>query len=108
MASILTSAATIMCPHGGSGSAIVADPKRATARASILTDADTIMIAGCPLNVAGAPHPCTGIRWLMPATMVSAGGGSVLTTDSQGLCIAADQVPQGPPTLIAAQAQASA
>jgi hypothetical protein len=108
MGSILTTSATIMCPHGGTASATVGDGKRAKAGDSILAESDTFMISGCPFMTGSTPHPCVSIQWTAPSTKVKARQSAILTTDSQALCLAADQVPQGPPTLIAAQTQAAA
>lgn len=108
MGAILTTAATMMCPHGGTITATVAAASRATAGAQILTDSDTFMIAGCPLNISGAPHPCVTVQWIAPSLKVTAGGAAILTTDSMGLCKAADEVPQGPPIPVPAQMRATA
>ncbi len=108
MGTIITTAATMMCPHGGTITGTVAGAKRATAGAQVLTVNDTFLVAGCPLNVSGAPHPCVQVQWIAGALKVTADGGAVITTDSQGLCVAADQAPQGPPILMPAQTRASA
>ena len=108
MGTILTTSATMMCPHGGTVSATVGDGKRATAGDPILAESDTFIISGCPFMTGSNPHPCVSIRWIAPAVKVTARQSRILTTDSQGLCLAADQVPQGPPTLVAAQSQAAA
>jgi hypothetical protein len=108
MGTILTTSATIMCPHGGTASATVGDARRAKAGDPILTESDTFMISGCPFTTGSNPHPCVSIRWTAPSAKVTATHSAILTTDSQGLCIAADQAPQGPPTLTAAQTQAAA
>jgi hypothetical protein len=98
----------MMCPHGGTISATVAGAPRATAGAQILTDADTFTIAGCPLNISGSPHPCVSVRWISASLKAKASNAAILTSDSQGLCIAGDQAPQGPPVLTPSQSQASA
>ncbi len=108
MGAILTVSATMMCPHGGTITATVAGAPRATARAQILTESDTFTIAGCPLNISGSPHPCVSVRWIAPAMKVKASSAAMLTSDSQGLCVAGDQAPQGPPILTPAQTQATA
>lgn len=108
MGAILTTAATMMCPHGGTVSATVAAARRATAGAQILTVGDTYLVSGCPLNVSSVPHPCVQVKWIAGALKATADGNAILTTDAQGLCVAADQVPQGPPVLTPAQTQAVA
>ena len=108
MGAILTTAATMMCPHGGTVSATVAAARRAMAGAQILTVGDTYLVSGCPLNVAGAPHPCVQVKWIAGALKAKADSNAILTTDAQGLCVAADQVPQGPPVMTPAQTKAMA
>jgi hypothetical protein len=109
MGAIITTSATMMCPHGGSATGTVAGAPRATAGGSqTLTVGDTFLISGCPLNISGAPHPCVEIQWIMGALKVTADGNAILTDSAQGLCLAADKVPQGPPTLMAAQTKAVA
>lgn len=109
MGAILTTAATMMCPHGGTATGTVAAASRASAGGpQILTVSDTFLIAGCPLNISGAPHPCVEIQWIVGALRATADSAAILTTDAQGLCLAADKAPQGPPVLIPAQTRAVA
>ena len=102
MAALLTSASTMMCPHGGT---VMASPgsTRAQAGAPILRSSDSFSIAGCPLNVSGAPHPCTTVQWVVPAIRVKQAGDLVLNESSVGLCLAADQAPQGTVIIAATQ-----
>jgi len=109
MGALLTQSSTMLCPHGGTISATVAGSPRATANNDpILAETDTFMIAGCPFMMGSSPHPCVSLRWTSAATAAQASGAKLLTDSSQGLCIAADQAPQGPPNLVAAQAKATA
>lgn len=108
MGAILTTAATMKCPHGGTIVATVAGSRRATAGAQILTVNDTYMIAGCPFVLGTAPHPCVIVQWTVPSLKAAADHGALLTVDSQGMCLAADAAPQGPPILAPAQTKASA
>lgn len=108
MGMIITTAATMFCPHFGTITGTVADSRRATAGgAQILTESDTFTIKGCTFNISGGPHPCVSVRWIAAATKVKTRS-AVITTDSLGLCVAADQAPQGPPQLVPAQTKASA
>jgi hypothetical protein len=108
MGAIITTAATMLCPHGGTVTGTVAGSKRATAGAQILTVNDTFLIAGCAFNIASVPHPCVRVQWITGAYESMAVHGAILTTDAQGLCLAADQAPQGPPILTPAQTRAMA
>jgi hypothetical protein len=67
------------------------------------TMADQYLIAGCVFNVAGAPHPCVRVQWLVPAVRVTASLMPLILQTSVGLCLAADQVPQGPPVVSSTQ-----
>lgn len=104
MPALLTAASTLMCPHGGT---VVATPgsTKATADAPVLRGSDTFVIAGCPLVIAGSPHPCVSINWMQTATRVKHGGDFALNEASVGLCVAGDQAPQGAVVIAATQAK---
>ncbi len=102
MPGLLTAASTMMCPHGGTVTAVPSQT-RATAGAPILLGTDTFLIAGCPFNVASVPSPCLTVQWLVTATRVHAGGGFVLNEASVGLCLAATQAPQGAVLIVQTQ-----
>ena len=105
MGQILTASDILMCPHGGQVS-ISPLQSRAPAGAMIVRPDDVFTVAGCSLNVAGAPHPCVTVQWQAPSGRVKAGDSFVLTTSSIGLCTAADQAPQG--TVLIQQTQQKA
>lgn len=105
MAQLLTTASSMMCPHGGQVQAISSNT-RAKASAPILRASDTFTIVGCPLNVASVPHPCMTVQWVKTNLRSKAGGDFVLAMDSVGLCLAADQAPQG--TVIVSNTQPKA
>jgi hypothetical protein len=67
------------------------------------TLADQYLIAGCVFNVSGAPHPCVRVQWLVPAVRVTASLMPLILQTSVGLCLAADQAPQGPPVVSSTQ-----
>jgi hypothetical protein len=70
----------------------------------VATVSDTYPIAGCAFTVPGPkPQPCTTARWLVPATRVTVSGQAVIIQTSTGLCQSAEQIPQGPPTIITTQ-----
>ena len=94
MPALLTVASTMMCPHGGTVSAVPGQSK-ALADAPLLSMSDTCMIAGCAFNISGVPSPCMTVQWVQGATRVKAGGAFVLNEASVGLCLAATQAPQG-------------
>jgi len=95
MSNLLTTSSMMMCPHGGTVNAISSNTKAKADGGYLLRSSDTFIIAGCPLNVAGAPHPCMQVQWVQTALKSKAIGDFTLTLDSVGLCVAADQAVQG-------------
>jgi len=109
MGQMLTTAATLLCPHGGSVSIASANARAKAGGAFIVRPTDTFLVSGCPFTIpSGPPHPCLTVEWQMPASQVTAAGGPALTTDSIGLCKAADQAVQGAVQILNTQARASA
>lgn len=95
--------ATITCGHAGMVTVAPGNPRVLVSGMPVATMADQFIVAGCPINVAGAPHPCVRIQWLVPAVRVLVGGAPVILQTSVGLGLAADQLPQGPPIVITTQ-----
>jgi hypothetical protein len=69
----------------------------------VATVGDTYPIAGCTFMVGNKPQPCMTTRWLVPATRVTANGQAVILQTSTGLCQSAEQIPQGPPSIVTTQ-----
>ncbi|MGO8855506.1 MAG: hypothetical protein ACLQO1_07320 [Steroidobacteraceae bacterium] len=105
MPALLTSASTLMCPHGGT---VTATPGsvRAQAGAPILRGSDTFLIAGCPFMIGPAPSPCMTVQWVETASRVQHAEDFVLTEASLGLCLAATQAPQGAVLVVMTQPDA--
>lgn len=76
--------ATLLCPHGGHVSCV---PRQITSPQVMMAE-DTYIISGCPFHMGARPSPCITIRWLSPVT-------GPLTRESIGLCLSAEQIPQG-------------
>ena len=95
MAGLLTTASTMMCPHGGMVSAMSSNTKAKAGGSFVLRSTDTFTIAGCPFALGPTPHPCVQVRWVQTSLKSKAIGDFTLTTNSVGLCIAADQATQG-------------
>jgi hypothetical protein len=69
---------------------------RATAGAFIVRPSDTFSIAGCAFALPnGTPHPCMSVQWMKTTLRCKAAGDLALAQDSIGMCLAADQAPQG-------------
>ncbi|WP_295386964.1 hypothetical protein [uncultured Thiodictyon sp.] len=108
MGRLLTTADALMCPHGGSVSSVCGNARVRAGGGFVLRPTDRFMIAGCPFNLSGSPHPCVSVAWQAPAGRTCAAGDRCLTTDSIGLCQAADQAPQGQVMILCTQTKASA
>jgi len=106
MPALLTASSTMMCPHGGTVTAVPGQTQ-AVADAPVLRMSDTCTIAGCTFNISGVPNPCVTVQWIVGATKVQAGGDFVLNENSTGLCLAATQAPQGSVLITATQAVVS-
>jgi hypothetical protein len=104
MPALLTTASTLMCPHGGT---VIGSPgsTKAKADAVILRATDSFSIAGCTFNVSGVPQPCATVQWVVTAQKVKHGGDFVLTEASVGLCLG--PAPQGTVLVSATQAKVS-
>ena len=103
MGSYLTTSSTLQCPHGGMVSAVAASAKISLGGSPIVLATDTFTVGGCAFNVAGAPHPCLQVQWIVTALSALGDGSQPLTTDSVGLCKAADGAVQGPVMIASTQ-----
>jgi len=108
-AALLTTASTLQCPHGGTVSITSANSK-VTAGSALALATDTFSIAGCsfqiPVGPGTVPHPCMTVQWVMVNMHCTVNGTPTLGQDSSGLCLAADQAPQGPVSVVTTQAKA--
>jgi hypothetical protein len=107
MGDFLTASATLTCPHGGTVTAAPSDTHVTYGKDPVVLKSDTFTVAGCPFMLGSSPHPCATVEWTVAAAKSAATGTAALTTDSVGLCKAADGAVQGPVTIQAA-AQAKA
>jgi hypothetical protein len=96
MAGLLNASSVMMCPHGGTVSAITSNTQVKAAGDFVLRQSDTFMITGCPFTLpSGTPHPCVEVQWVEAALLSQVLSDSTLTEESVGLCLAPDQVVQG-------------
>jgi hypothetical protein len=96
--------ATALCPHGGSISTVSSNAQVRVSGQPVATFNDTYLIAGCAFTVPGPkPQPCVKVQWLVPAARVRVNGQPVILQTSTGLCQSAEQIPQGPPNIVATQ-----
>lgn len=110
MSALLTTASSLQCPHGGTVT-IASTNSKTSATAALALSTDTFTIAGCPFQIpvgtGTVPHPCVKVQWTLTNQQVKVDGTPTLSQSSQGLCLAADQAPQGPVSIVATQAKAT-
>jgi hypothetical protein len=102
MTPILTTASTVMCPHGGTAQLITSNTDLKIDGAYALLQTDLHPIAGCTFAPV-SPMPCLTIRWVTAAVQTKVKNVPVLLQTSVGLCLNAAQAPQG--TAIVVQTQ---
>ena len=102
----LTTASTLLCPHGGSVS-IVTSNTRTSAGAPMVRSTDTFLVSGCAFSTPAGPSPCLTVQWIVADTRVTVAGGATLSTGSVGLCKSGAGVPQGPVSIVSTQPHAS-
>jgi uncharacterized Zn-binding protein involved in type VI secretion len=96
--------ASAICPHGGQVSIISTNTRVLVNGTPVATMGDQYMIAGCAFTVPGPkPQPCIKVQWLAPATRVLINGQPAILQLSTGLCLSAEQIPAGPPNVVATQ-----
>jgi uncharacterized Zn-binding protein involved in type VI secretion len=95
--------ATAICPHGGQVTIIPSSPRVLVSGQPVATLADTTLVAGCAFTVGPKPQPCIKVQWIAGAVRVLIGGQPALLQTSLGLCLSAEQIPAGPPTVVAGQ-----
>jgi hypothetical protein len=94
--------AQMMCPHGGQITTISSNVRVLVSSQPVATFADTSLVAGCAFAPV-KPQPCVRVQWLAPAVRVMVGGQPALLQTSPGLCLSAEQIPQGAPIPVAGQ-----
>jgi hypothetical protein len=97
MAQFLTTVSILQCPHGGMVTATTTNTVARVGGNYIARSSDTFVIAGCAFTLpSGTPSPCMTVQWVTAALANTVMSDSVLTEESVGMCLAADQAPQGP------------
>lgn len=106
---ILTTASTIMCPHGGTAIPATSNTSLTVGGAPALLQSDVLAVAGCPFQIpvgtGTKPSPCVRIEWQAGTTRVTPG---VLVQSSVGLCYSPEGAPQGTAVVANASPRASA
>ena len=105
MIPMLTTASTVMCPHGGQALLTTTNIDMLAAGAPVLLQSDVHAIVGCPFAPV-VPLPCLTLRWVTGALQSTVRGVPVLLQNSVGLCLNAAQAPQGLAIVVQVQPQA--
>ena len=96
--------ATVMCTHGAPVNVVPGSPRVLLGGMPAATMADNYLVVGCPFTVpVPKPQPCVKVQWVVPAARVMIGGQPAILQTSVGLCQSAEQIPQGPPTVVTTQ-----
>jgi hypothetical protein len=101
---ILHTGTTATCPHGAPLNIIAASPRVMVSGlpAAVLTDQG--IVAGCPFTIPPTkPQPCVTTKWMVGSTRVFASGQPLLINPSVAIVFSADQIPAGPPIILASQ-----
>lgn len=105
---LLHTGAVVNCPHTIPALIPPTQPRVLVSGQPVATMATMMTIAGCPFTVPGPkPQPCVTIKWLAPSARVKVMGQPVLVQAApgpgQGLCLSAEQIPNGPPIVASMQ-----
>lgn len=88
-----------LCTHGIPATVVPTNARVLVGGQPVTTMSDQYLIAGCPFMAGLVPMPCVRIQWLVPAMRVLVNGSPALLQTSVGLCMSAQQTPNGPPTV---------
>ena len=104
---MLTVNSTLLCPHGGSVSAVSTNSRVRFDGAPVVVQTDTFLVSGCPFQIpigtGTKPSPCIKLQFVTAATRVRVGGTPALLNTDTALSLSAEQAPQGPPTVALVQ-----
>lgn len=95
--------ATALCPHAGQVSIVSTNARVLVSNQPVAMLNDTYLVAGCPFMVGNKPQPCVKVQWLVPAARVLVNNQPAILQTSTALCLSAEQIPQGPPTVVVTQ-----
>jgi hypothetical protein len=96
--------AQAICPHAGQVMTMSSNVRVKVSGQPVATLADQYLVGGCAFTVPPTkPQPCLKVQWLAPAARVLVGGQPAILQTSSALCLSAEQIPQGPPSVLAGQ-----
>ena len=101
---------TLQCPHGGSVRIISTNVRVKVDDAYAALATDQFIVSGCPFQIpvgtGTVPSPCLTVRWTLTDLRVKVNSAATLGQGSVGLCLNAQQAPQGPVTIVNTQLRA--
>jgi hypothetical protein len=92
---LLTTDSVLMCPHGGTVTVTTSNNRVFVNGAAVLRETDDFAIPDCPFPPTGTPHPCVTVQWQTTGQRSSVMDDATLNDSCQGICLAADDAPQG-------------
>ncbi|OQX17039.1 MAG: hypothetical protein BWK76_10875 [Desulfobulbaceae bacterium A2] len=104
----LTTASTVLCPHGGVAQLVTANTAVSADHAAVLLESDIHSVSGCPFMVGNTSSPCVRITWSAGSARALINGTASLLTSSIGQCCNAAGVSQGVAIIGNTQMKASA
>jgi hypothetical protein len=103
---LLTTSATIQCPHGGIAT-LTTNNQRVGALAPVLVESDIHVVSACSFMRGNTKSPCVKIEWSAGAARSSVGGEAPLVTTSLGSCYSAESALQGTAIVVDTQQRVS-
>ena len=105
MPNLLNTSSVMMCPHGGTVQATTSNTHTKVGGDFAVLSSDTFTIAGCAFMIGTSPHPCMTVQWVQTDMHSQVSSDFTLNEASVGLCLAADQAPQGTVLISSTQTQ---
>ncbi len=105
---LLTTASTIMCPHGGQVVLFTSNTKAFAGGTPVLMETDIHPVVGCPFTIGPKYSPCIRIEWSGGASKSGVFGTPELVKSSIGSCYNAENALQGLAIIVNTQIKVSA
>jgi hypothetical protein len=99
----VTVGATLLCAHAAPVSIASSNARVLLGGQPAVTASDTFSVVGCTFTAGPKLQPCVQVQWLEPAQRVLVGGQPLVLDSSSGVCMSAEKIPQGQPTIVATQ-----
>ena len=105
---LLTTASTVMCPHGGQAVLVTSNTRVSADGSQALLKSDIHTVSGCPFTVGNTYMPCVRIEWSGGAARPAVSSTAPLVESSIGRCLNAQGGYQGAAVVVTTQQKASA